>query len=106
MLVQKVETDSALSKAVSIANKSAEPKVYQRPRCSRMDDSSCFLFLIFFLGVGLVDTGTGLAWLDQFSVPNLMEREAHPTWDTLLIALRSPLVNAPKLASTIEGQLS
>ena len=30
VLVQKVETDSALSKAVSIANKSAGPKVYQK----------------------------------------------------------------------------
>ena len=28
------------------------------------------------------------------------------TWDTLLKALRSPLVDASKLASTIEGQLS
>lgn len=28
------------------------------------------------------------------------------TWDTLLKALGSPLVNASKLASTIEGQLS
>ena len=28
------------------------------------------------------------------------------TWDTLLKALRAPLVNASKLASTIEGQLS
>ena len=28
------------------------------------------------------------------------------TWDTLLKALRSPLVDASKLARTIEGQLS
>ena len=48
VLVQKVETDSALSKAVSIANKSAEPKVYQRPQRSRMADSSRFLLLFFF----------------------------------------------------------
>ena len=27
------------------------------------------------------------------------------TWDTLLKALRTPLVNASKLASTIEGQI-
>ena len=27
------------------------------------------------------------------------------TWDTLLTALRTPLVNASQLASTIEGQL-
>ena len=28
------------------------------------------------------------------------------TWDTLLIVLRSPLVDASNLANTIEGQLS
>ena len=42
VLVQKVETDSALSKAVSIANKSAGPKVFQRPQRSRMSESSWF----------------------------------------------------------------
>ena len=53
VLVQKVETDSALSKAVSIANKSAEPKVYQRPQRSRMADSSHFLFFFSFCFRGL-----------------------------------------------------
>ena len=53
VLVQKVETDSALSKAVSIANKSAEPKVYQRPQRSRMADSSRFLFFFSFCFRGL-----------------------------------------------------
>ena len=36
VLVQKVETDCALSKAVSIANKISAPKVFQRPQRSRM----------------------------------------------------------------------
>ena len=40
VLVQKVETDSALSKAVSIGKKSAEPKVYQKPQRGRIAESS------------------------------------------------------------------
>ena len=42
VLVQKVETDSALAKAVSIANKSSGPKVFQRPQRSRAAESSRF----------------------------------------------------------------
>ena len=42
VLVQKVETDSALSKAVSIVNKSAGPKVCQRPQHSRTSEPSRF----------------------------------------------------------------
>ena len=57
VLVQKVETDSALAKAVSIANKSSGPKVFQRPQRSRAAESSRF----FFQGAGSVDTGTGPA---------------------------------------------
>ena len=56
VLVQKVDTDSALSKVVSIANKSAGPKVYQKPQHGRIAKSSHF-----FQGGGSVDKGTGSA---------------------------------------------
>ena len=42
VLVQKVETDLALSKAVSIANKSAGSKVYQKPQRGRIAEFSQF----------------------------------------------------------------
>ena len=53
VLVQKVETDSALSKAVSIANKSAGTKVYQKSQRGRIAESSG--------SFQSVDTGTGPA---------------------------------------------
>ena len=72
VLVQKVETDSALAKAVSTANKSSGPKVFQRPQCSRAAESGGF----FFRGPG--QSIRGLARQDQLSVQKLIEREAHP----------------------------
>ena len=57
LLVQKVETDSALAKAVSIANKSSGPKVFHRDlnAAERPNPAG------FFQGAGSVDTGTGPA---------------------------------------------
>ena len=71
VLVQKVETDSALSKAVSIVQ---GQRFFRDINTAERLNPAIFNF--FFQGAGSVDTGTGRQ--DQFSVQNLMERGAHP----------------------------
>ena len=70
VLVQKVETGSALSKAASIANKSR--RFFRDLNAAERPNPAVF----FFRGLG--QSIRGLAWQDQLSVQNLMEREAHP----------------------------